>query len=55
MKKGKYMLIHKDKNVYRFSKLSDAMVYAREHCRGNYDFYVIVDTEMDMVVEKWYY
>lgn len=55
MKKGRYMLIHVKKNVYRFSKFSEALVYAKEHCRGSYEFYVIVDTEKDIVVEEWSY
>lgn len=55
MEKGKYMLIHMDKNVHRFKWLSEAQRYAICHCRGSYEYYVIVDTEKDKVVDKWSY
>ena len=49
------MLIHKGKFVYRFKYLSEAVRYAICHCRGSYEFYVIVDTERDEVVNSWSY
>lgn len=55
MKKDRFMLIHMDKNVHRFKWLSEAMRYAIINCRGNYEFYIIVDTQNDEVVYKWSY
>lgn len=55
MEKGKYMLIHMDRHVYRFKYLWEAQRYASIHCRGSYEFYVIVDTKEDKVVCKWSY
>ena len=55
MEKGKFMLIHMDKYVYRFKYLSEAQRYAICKCRGNYEFYVIVNLEKDEVVVAWSY
>ena len=55
MEKGRYLLIHKDRYVYRFRWLSEAKRYAICNCRGSYEFYVIVDTEKDEVVDSWSY
>lgn len=49
------MLIHKDSDVHRFKWLLQARHYARKHCRGNYEYYVIIDTRKDEVVEQWSY
>lgn len=49
------MLIYMDKIVHRFATLQLAQDYAKLHCRGTYEFYVIVDTEKDEVVDKWSY
>lgn len=49
------MLIHMDKYVYRFNWLEAARYYAQVHCRGSYEFYIIIDVETDEVVEKWCY
>lgn len=55
MEKGRYMLIHLDKHVYRFKSKLSARAYAMHNCRGCYEFYVIVDIEEDKVVEHWSY
>lgn len=49
------MLIYRDRYVYRFESLSQAKDYAINNCRGSFEFYVIVDTEEDTVVESWSY
>lgn len=55
MEKERYMLIHMDKHVHRFKWLTEAQHYAKINCRGDYEFYIIVDTEKDEVVGKWNY
>lgn len=55
MEKGKYMLIHMCKNVYRFDSLIRAKLYAIMQCRGRYEFYIIVDTVENKVVDNWSY
>lgn len=55
MEKGKYLLIHKDKYVYRFECLSEAQSYAINHCQGDFEYYIIVDLEKNEVVGSWYY
>ena len=55
MVKARYILIHKDKYVYRFNQIDDAKDYGMKHCRGSYEFYIIVDTEEDQVVYSWSY
>lgn len=55
MKTRRYILIYMDRYVYRFAWLELARRYAKKHCRGSYEFYVIVDTEKDEVVDKWSY
>lgn len=55
MEKGRFLLIHMDKYVYRFKWLTEAQRYAVSHCRGSYEFYIIVDTEKDEVVNSWSY
>lgn len=55
MEKGRFMLIHKDKYVYRFKYRTEAQRYAICNCRGAYSFYVIVDTEKDEVITAWGY
>lgn len=49
------MLIHNDKHIYRFRYLKRAKLYAVDNCRGNYEFYIVIDTEKDEVVCKWCY
>lgn len=55
MEKGRYMLIHMDKYVYRFKWRSQAFRYAGINCRGAFEYYIIVDTEKDEVIGRWYY
>lgn len=55
MEKDRFLLIHMDKNVRRFKSIASAINYTKKYCRGNYEFYVIVDTEEDKVVCKWSY
>lgn len=55
MKKGRYILVHLDKKIYRFNWLKQAKCYAISNCHGTGDFYIIVDTKKDEVVCKWYY
>lgn len=55
MEKGKYMLIYKDETVYRFKNLKKAQRYARCLCHHNYEFYIIIDTEKDEVLDKRLY
>lgn len=55
MKKDRYMLIHMDEEIRRFADVEQAKSFAQCHCRGSYEFYVIVDTEDDRVVNKWSY
>lgn len=55
MEKGEYLLIHKDKYVYRFKRRIDAQRYAICNCRGSYEFYVIVDLEKNEVISRWSY
>lgn len=55
MEQGRYMLIHMDKYVYRFKCRTQAYDYAGKHCSGAYEYYVIVDTEKNEVISKWYY
>lgn len=55
MEKDRFMLIHNDEFVYRFKWLELAKLYAIGHCRGSYEFYIIIDTERDRVVYKWHY
>lgn len=55
MKKDRYMLIHMDRKVRRFKNQEEAECYALCHCRGNYEFYIIVDTQEDEVVYRWSY
>lgn len=55
MKKGRYILIHKNKYVYRFKWLTTARRYAIKNCRGSYEFYVIIDLQKDEVVDSWNY
>lgn len=49
------MLIHMDEFVYRFECLERAKDFAIRVCRGSYNFYIIVDTEENVVVESWSY
>lgn len=49
------MLIHICKGVFRFDSLIWAKLYAIMHCRGRYEFYVIVDTVENKVVDEWSY
>lgn len=55
MEEKPYMLIHLDKNVYRFKCLWEAQNYAKRNCRGSYEFYIIVDTKENKVISKWSY
>ena len=55
MKKGRFLLMHVDRYVYRFESLMEAQLYAYYNCRGSYEFYVIVDLEEDRIVSSWYY
>lgn len=55
MEKERYMLIHNDSTIYRFKYHSEALRYATMHCRDSYEFYIIVDTEKDEVVNRWPY
>lgn len=55
MEKDRFMLIYKDAKVYRFECLSQATSFANTHCRGKYEFYVIIDTVENQVVSKWSY
>ena len=55
MEKEKFMLIHMDKNVHRFDSLRRAILYAMEHCRGSHEYYIIVDTVENKVIDKWSY
>lgn len=48
------MLIHMDKNVHRFRYLKQAKLFAVDNCRGSHEFYIILDTEKDKVVCRWY-
>lgn len=49
------MLIHMNRKIRRFDNQEKAESYALCHCRGNYEFYIIVDTEENEVVYKWSY
>lgn len=53
MKEERFILIHLDKYVYKFSYLSQAKRYAIINCRGPFDFYIIVDLEKCEIVLKW--
>ena len=53
MQKKRYMLIHNNKDVYRFKTLTSAFLYAVSNCRGNNEFYIIVDTWRNNVVYNW--
>ena len=55
MQTKRYMLIHMDKNVHHFKWLSEAKRYAIINCRGSYEYYVIIDTRKNEVVDKWSY
>lgn len=55
MEKERYMLIHMDKNIYRFKWLSQAKYEARKRFRLDYEYYIIVDTWEDKVIYKWSY
>lgn len=55
MEKGRYMLIHMDEYVYRFTWQMQAYLYAVENCRGKHEYYIIVDTEKNEVVDRWNY
>lgn len=55
MEKNRFMLIHKDTCVYLFDSLEQAKDYAAIHCRGHYEFYVIVDKVKNEVAYKWSY
>lgn len=55
MKNYRYMLIHMNRVLRRFKKQEEAECYALCHCRGNYEFYIIVDTRENEVVYKWSY
>jgi hypothetical protein len=55
MEKERYMLIHMERDVFRFDTLRKAQLYALRHCRNSYQFYIIVDTKIDEVVYKWSY
>lgn len=49
------MLIYMDKYVYRFKWLTQAQRYAASYCRGIGNYYIIVDTERNNVVNTWNY
>lgn len=49
------MLIHMDRKIRRFDNQEQAESYALCHCRGSYEFYIIVNTEEDEVVYRWSY
>ena len=49
------MLIHMDEYVYRFTWQMQAYLYAVENCRGKHEYYIIVDTEKNEVVDRWNY
>lgn len=53
MNRKRYLLVHMDSGVYRFRCLWCAKVYAKKHCRGKCEFYVIIDTWKNEVVDKW--
>lgn len=55
MEKDRYMLIHLDRDIYRFKSQMLAESYGERRCRGPYEYYVIVDTEKDEVVYRWNY
>lgn len=55
MEKNRYMLIHMDRKIRRFESIEAAKGYALCHCRGNYEFYIIVDTLENEVVYRWSY
>lgn len=49
------MLIHNDKDIYRFKWYTQAQRYAIVNCRGNGNRYLIIDTEKDKVLDNWIY
>lgn len=53
MQKNKYMLIDIQKNVIRFKWLHQAQLYVVEKILGHTNSYIIIDTELDMVVDSW--
>lgn len=55
MEKGRFMLIHMDKIVHRFDSLRRAILYAMGNCRGSHEYYIIVDTVENKVIDKWLY
>ena len=52
MEKGRYMLIHMDRNVYRFKWYHQALRYAKARCHGIDEYCIIVDTIENKVVVK---
>lgn len=55
MEKNRFMLIYKDTYVYLFDSYKQARDYAGIHCRGKYEFYIIVDKVKNEVIYKWSY
>ena len=53
MKEDRYMLIHMNKDVYRFNCIPRAKMYAQYNCRGTNEFYIIVDTMENIVIDSW--
>lgn len=55
MEKDRYMLILNDKYIYRFKEFKQAEHYAAINCHGSYEYYIIIDTELDIVLYSWSY
>lgn len=55
MERGRFILIHNNKDIYRFNWLTQAQRFAIAHCRRAYEFYAIIDTQEDKVVSRWCY
>lgn len=55
MEKERYMLILNDKYIYRFKEFKQAEHYAAINCHGSYEYYIIIDTELDIVLYSWSY
>lgn len=50
MEKGRYMLIRMSERVKWFKSITQVKLYVINNNLGNYEFYIIVDTEKDEVV-----
>ena len=47
------MLVNVNENVYRFTNLENAAFYAKSRCRDDNGSYIIIDTVIDKIVDKW--